>query len=63
MILGSQYWGRRKISTENLTKTGAFTVSMALENKLGLTSSAALTDEIKSREVYMKGIDLSYSKC
>ena len=46
---------------------------MALENKLGLTSSAdlareeeriskkkALTDEINSREVYRKGIDHSY---
>ncbi len=46
---------------------------MALENKRGLTSSAglareeeriskkkALTDEINSREVYMKGIDHSY---
>ena len=33
---------------------------MALENKLGLTSSAALTDDINSREVYMKGIDHSY---
>lgn len=46
---------------------------MALENKRGPTSSAdlareeerisrkkALTDEINSREVYMKGIDHSY---
>ena len=46
---------------------------MALENKLGLTSSTdlaraeeriskkkALTDEVDSREVYMKGIDHSY---
>ncbi len=32
---------------------------MALENKLG-ADKAALTDDINSREVYMKGIDCSY---
>lgn len=31
-----------------------------LENKLGLASSAALTERVDDREIYMKGIDHSY---